>query len=245
MWSNITLVTMLANVSNDKEEELLLVQKQCHFPLSPERCERLSGILLLQRQRRLACAWITAFSVVPMSSSWAPLSLQISVLWSLKKLRLYGFRHSLCRCSPFPVREGSFMLYQSSQSPLGIHLDRFCFLRWLKALSKSSRQPRTLLLALQKSPVGWKNFRSQMLDVYFVLGMLQRALVGSLLVMGTEGWVLRIQNSQWGKIKILLDLCWCPSSYFILLQLRIYPRVWGFSSWLRHWTEKKNLLPFV
>lgn len=67
-----------------------------------------------------------------------------------------------------------------------------------------------------------------MLDVYFVLGMLQRALVGSLLVMGTEGWVLRIQNSQWGKIKILLDLCWCPSSYFILLQLRIYPRVWGF-----------------
>lgn len=138
MWSNITLVTMLANVSNHKEEELLLVQKQCRFPLNPERSERLSGILLLQRQRRLAWAWITAFSVAPMSFTLR--SADLSALVSQKvKLCLYGFRHSLCRCSPFPVREGSFMLYQSSQRPLGIHLDEFCFLGWLKALSESSR----------------------------------------------------------------------------------------------------------
>lgn len=80
----------------------------------------------------------SAFSVAPMSFTLR--SADLSALVSQKvKLCLYGFRHSLCRCSPFPVREGSFMLYQSSQRPLGIHLDEFCFFGWLKALSESSR----------------------------------------------------------------------------------------------------------
>lgn len=107
---------------------------------------------------RTCNAWITAFSV---ASGASLCCLQISVLWSLNKSYLYGFRHSLCRCS-FPVREGSFMLYQSHQGPLGIHGDQFCFLHWLKALPKTSnpRKSHTLLLPLQKSPLGWKNFRN-------------------------------------------------------------------------------------
>lgn len=56
MWSNITLITMLANVSNEKEEELVLIQKQGRFPPSPGRSERLSGVLLVQRQSRLTRA---------------------------------------------------------------------------------------------------------------------------------------------------------------------------------------------
>lgn len=107
MWSNITLVTMLANVSNYKEEELLLVQKQCHFPLSPERSERLSGILLLQRQRRLAWTWIL-FSLWP---PWASLcGLQISVLWSLKKLS--------CVCMDLDTLCADVLLSQSGRDPL-------------------------------------------------------------------------------------------------------------------------------
>ena len=88
----------------------------------------------------------------------------------------------------------------------------------------------TLLPVFQKSPVGWKNFWNSMIDAYAVLRMLRRALVGSLLVMDTEGWVLRTWNTQWRKIKIMLDLWQCAASCTILLQLRMCPRMWGFSS---------------